>query len=542
MAWRENLFCHFPAFSGIPFLRENFVICHLAFAQDSDKLVSLSKQIMDADTNARLYPAFEELKEIYFRDNKFEEFVVLLSSLEAKKKPLAPFSAYYTALSRYQQLKYLEEKQGWDEYFAQGNTYRDELTMSARKAIDSTAASDALGLYARLLLWQFHQGQQDNLADAALAALMQGAREYAKANPDPAPIKITADKLSSYAFREKSSQLYRLYAEKLVSSGTKDEELSSIAGNFFREGNLELAENIYDIYTARISADKPKALPILTDLAKSFSYYRDEGPKDPFYAEKLFKKIEELGGREIFDQELIYLRAFNLEKSKEYKQAKEIYAELIRAFPDSARCPEAAFKSGLISAYVLGDRKEAQTYFKQLGNNEKAPAAQAMAALYQLGLFAQWENDFAQAGKYYRLFLEQAGINYPETLALTLARLKEMEEKMPLEYNLKAFLDLAFSGGGNSLEVHKIDINAAPFRLDRGAQLEINSSAYSPQTGCMQIELEYLWSGDLGSARPSLKTSSFNTSYSESGTKIICLVVVSPSGFLDRNIDIIDIR
>src|SRR3989338_2966377 len=462
----------------------NFTFCTLnfaftCFAQDNDQLVSLSKRIIEADSSAGLYAPFEELKEFYFRDNRYNDFVNFLKSLGAKKKALAPFTQYYIALSRYTQLRYLEEKQGWDEYFAQGNAYRGELTAQAIAAVELTTSADALNLYARLLLWQLHHDQQDNFADESLLALMRAAEEYAKVNPDAAPIKAVADKLSSCAARENSSRLYKLYSEKLVSSGIKGELLNAIAADFFREGNLELAENLYDGYLARIAGDKDKAIPVLIDLARSFSYYIDEGPKDPFYAEKLFKKIEALGGKQVFDQELIYLRAFNLEKSKEYKQARELYGELARAYPDSAHYPEAIFKSGLISVYILGDIKEARAYFARLAGSEKEITPQAVAALYQLGLFSQWENDREQARKYFNLLLEKAKEGYPETIALTRQRLQEIEGGVPLEYNLRGFLDLALAPGGAPAKEHKIDISASPFRAVKGARLEIGSNVYS---------------------------------------------------------------
>jgi hypothetical protein len=57
----------------------------------------------------------------------------------------------------------------------------------------------------------------------------------------------------------------------------------------------------------------------------------------------------------------------------------------------------------------------------------------------------------------------------------------------------------------------------------------------------MQVELQYLWSGHLGSAKPTSEPSSLNTEYSDKGTKEINLVVVSPAGIIDRGLDILDV-
>jgi hypothetical protein len=56
----------------------------------------------------------------------------------------------------------------------------------------------------------------------------------------------------------------------------------------------------------------------------------------------------------------------------------------------------------------------------------------------------------------------------------------------------------------------------------------------------MQVELQYLWSGHLGENKPSTSQSSFETSYTTAGTKEINLVVVSPTGVIDRTLDMVD--
>ena len=113
------------------------IVCNLVFgiftlyAQDNNKLVDLTKTIIEAKNNQQLYPVFEELKELYLKENKYTEFVEFLESLATKKKDLEPVINYYIAFSRYYQLKHLEETQNWDEYFSQGNTYRDQIIEKA---------------------------------------------------------------------------------------------------------------------------------------------------------------------------------------------------------------------------------------------------------------------------------------------------------------------------------------------------------------------------------------------------------------------------
>ncbi|MCM8783107.1 MAG: hypothetical protein NC909_01740, partial [Candidatus Omnitrophica bacterium] len=100
------------------------------------------------------------LKEDYFKDHRYDEFVVYLKDLRKRRSFSDAQLSYYIALTRYNQLKYLEENQNWDAYFKYGNLYRDELVKEAKKAIDSTSFKDKINLYAHTLLWQFYKTQQ----------------------------------------------------------------------------------------------------------------------------------------------------------------------------------------------------------------------------------------------------------------------------------------------------------------------------------------------------------------------------------------------
>ncbi len=537
-------------FSGLIF----FIICGAiflslpradSFAQENNQLVDLTKQIIESKTNAGLYAPFDELKAIYFKDNKYPEFVEFLKSLSLKKKEIEPFVDYYTALTRYSQLKFLEEKQNWDEYFSQGNTYRDEITAAAQKSIDATGPKDALWVYARLLLWQFHKDQQDVLAEQALSDLMSSVSEYSKEASDPLPIKNAADKLLSYGEKSKSRELYKIYVGKIVSSDVKDDQLKSTAEDFYKQGNLELSEAIYDVYLERIIKTLPKeeATVVLADIALLFAY-KNEGPSDMIYAEKIFQRIEDLSGKESFDEGLIYLRAFNLEKAKEYQKAKDIYADFVQRFPADSRVEQATYKIGVICAYVLRDIKCGRDNFIKLAEKETT-TPYVISSLYQLGLLGQWENDLEKAKGYYNKLLEKAKEDFSESLAMAKERVREIEESRPMEYNIKTFLDVSLKGTELAGDMQKLNLNASSYILNKGKEVTLASGAYVPESGCMQVELQYLWSGDLEKTKPPLAQlsllPSFATSYKDPGTKVINLVVIAPGGVLDRNIDMLDV-
>jgi TolA-binding protein len=543
------------------------------FAQDNNKLVSLSKKVIEVKANEDAYSILQELTELYFKEHKYNECIAYLKSLVNRKKTLEPMLNYYIGFTRYYELRYLEEAKGWDEYFNQGNNYRDEITGSLQKTINAVASTDALGVYARLTLWEFHKGQNDASSDAALSDLMDFVLSYAKEAKNLSAIKAAAAELLTYGEKTKSSQLYKIYVDKIATLQMKDAELKTAALGFYNEGNLDLAEGIYDVYIDRVKAalSKEKFIPILTEIAKIF-IYKDQGLNDALYAEKMFQKIEEIGTKNAFDEELIYLRAFNLEKAREYQKAKDFYLDLVQRYPQGVHADKAYFKLGIIYTYILRDLKTGRGYFEKLalrpslgltvsaagpsvpavaaGNKsdsaespaqEKAFSPQAISGLYQLGLLSQWQGDLTAAKEYYNKLLERALDSFPETKSLTGERLKEIEEARPIEYNLKTFLDASLKEEYAHLDMTKINLKSHPYSAKKKEIINVDSVAYTADSGCLEVGLQYLWSGHLGQIESSPHDSRFNTTYAEAGSKEINLVVVSSTGIIERSIDLVDL-
>lgn len=533
-------FCALALFCAL-----SFYICHsVAYAEELKAKApeALTKCICEGKSGQLI--CLDELKDPYFKDNKYNDFIGLLKGLCPGNKEVESAINYYVALARYSQLRYLEDAKSWDEYFAQGNDYRDDIVNYAQKAIAATTSKDAVNIYSRLLLYQFHKDQQDTFSDSALAELMSAVTGYAQSSDDMKTIKEAADKLVSYNENGKARELYKIYAQKLAGSSIKDAQLKDIAVSFYKDANLELAENIYDIYIERISKglSKEKLARELTGIARSFAFGGDNnGTGDALYAEKIFRKIEELGGKKYFDEELMYLRAFNLEKAKDFAKAKDVYVEFLGAFPKSVHTDEVSYKTGIIFIYALRDLKSGRAYLEELFRKD-AHSPYLLSSLYQLGLLKQWEGEPAQAQEYYNLLLKKIGNTDPDGLIVIQERLNEMAQDKPLEYNLRIGLDTALKEEFANLDMSKISLKSSSYLPEKDKGINISATANLGPTGCFQVELQYLWSGDLGLAKPAISQSEFQVSYKNPGTKLINLVLVSPEGITERAIDLVDVR
>ncbi|MFA4984148.1 MAG: hypothetical protein WC559_02410 [Candidatus Omnitrophota bacterium] len=540
-----------------------FLVCLPATAlaldsQQQKKAGLLVTEINKTKDNAKRYALFNELGELYFNNSDFNGFITALSSVGDGGKESALWSDYYTALARYRQLKYLEENQLWEEYFANQNSWRSQITDSIAKVLGGTTTVDPLRILSRLLLWRFYQDQQDPARELQLSGLMAEAGEYAAAgSSDARVIKTAADELSSYNEKGNARQLYKLYVSKVVSPGEDSGEIKKVALDFYSHGNLELAETVYDTYMERIvGAEGVKAVPELIEIARQFSY-GDNKPGDPFYSEKVFAKIEELAGKGAFDERLMYLRAFNLEKGRDFLAAKDRYRDFADSFPDSPENNEAQYKLGIITTYIMRDISGGRGYFTKLSESDKV-SPQAISAIYQLGLLAQWEGKNEEARRYYLALKDKAGDGFKETVGLASERISELDESRPMEYNLKTFIDVSLKPQDAQTDRAKFELSCHPYRSLKNQDVNISSSYYYGDNGCLQPEFQYLWSGHLGAYHDTAKDSSatadtwgltkpdtaqpaFATQYIHNGSKEVNLVIVSASGVVDRNLDIVDV-
>jgi TolA-binding protein len=500
-----------------------------------------SASILAAKTDSEAASVLEEARESYFQTNNYQAFIDFLSQAVKKKKAIAQRAAYYTGLARYRHMKYLEETQNWDEYFSKGNDYRQEITENLGISLKAFPQSDPLHLYSSLTLWQFHKDQQDVFTQESLERLMADLNAYAQGAKDIKPLKVVADTLLSYEERSKAKEVYRLYGDKIISSDLSDDELQNTAMSFYKQGNMELSQALYSVYIGRLakSASPEKTKLELIDIARLFSYNNDSA-YDLDYAESIFARLEEMFTAGALDESLAYQRAFNVEKNKDFLRARDMYNAFAAAFPQSSRYETAAYKAGIISLYIAKDIKAAQEIFLKLSQRE-AVSPYVISSLYQLGLIAQWESDSAQAKDHYAKLVERAKDGFKETASLVKSRMLEIEESRPLEFNIKTLLDVTLKPENSQFSMNRVDIKASSYIAAPGEKIKISSTATPPESGCMQVQLQYFWSGDTGTGVMSFQESDFSTSFADPGTKLIGLVVTTPAGVVDRGIDLIDV-
>ncbi|MCX5714585.1 MAG: hypothetical protein NT033_07265 [Candidatus Omnitrophica bacterium] len=305
------------------FLVLPFYFC--AFAEEPEGAVALSQKLIESKPSDDLSPLFNELTGLYYKNNRYDDCADFLKSQILKKSDLEPVVDYYIALTRFSQLKYLEDSQGWDEYFSKGNSYREELESLAQKADASLGQENPVKLYARLLLWRFHNDQQDTSREKSLADLMSGVSDFSQKSAQGKDIlKEVADRLLAGGQKQEARQVYRRCVDLLTKTETNVANLKAAALKFYQDGNVTISEEVYDAYIQRRlkTAAKEELLPELVEIAKLFCA-GESGQKNAAFAEEVFKKIEELGGKDGFDEQLSFLRAYNLEKAKDFLKAKD---------------------------------------------------------------------------------------------------------------------------------------------------------------------------------------------------------------------------
>ena len=540
-------------------------------AQEADtaKLKQLEEQVL-ANSKENV-PALEELAGLYFAGGRYNQFADFLGKLA--KDSLQDCSAaagYYLALCRYHQLRHLEEAQDWQEYFDKGASYREELFRQTQD-IALNCPNSPFAIRAQIINWLEHKARNDGEREDSLNKVISLINGYVKQArlEDIEVIKEAADALAREKETTFSRAAYNLYVNRMIAKEVSIDKLRHSAQEALTQGNLELSEAIYERYLQLIASffSKDKFAAELIGLANKFAAGTPEGDGaasnsrshskslDPQYAERIFSALEDYSGADYFSQELQYLRAYNLERMKEYSKCALEYEELVTRFPAGQRAvvgppiaqaagaytDKAEFKLGLIYTYILGQKEKGLASWQKVIERNSS-LNYVLESLYHQGLISQYEGKVDQAKAGYEKIVQLIGekADFKGLEQRVSLRQKEMQELKEIEYNLKMFLDSSLKEG--TLNQSPLELLASPLKADIQEAVKFSSQQPVLQTGCLAPELTYLWSGDLGDVSPVPVEPEFISRYQSSGVKAVNLVVLTPAGVVGSCLEMVEVE
>ena len=513
--------------------------------QDAKRIDLLKQEIRNTKASEGSELLLTELLDVYAQGNDFDEFYNFLETVEKKKIfRKTPIVYYYKALTRFRQMQFLEENKMWQELFDNKDSYIADLDKSLAKARKLNTCVNPLSLRIKFLEAQIKEDNEASLIET-LEDLFNLAREYIETENDVEVIKDIADKLSEEKQDTYAKKLYSVYVTKISRADIGQEELKKIAEDFLKKDKVNLAVSLYNAYLDRLTGtqeDKDIIIKEMFDIAEEFEHPGWREGIDPFFAEKLYEKIESLYNVESFDEFSQLQRAYNLERIKEYEFCFEEYLRLIDIFPNYQDKDRIYFRLGILSAYEFNKIDEAKGYFLKVTNNF-SQSPDYFNSLYHLGLLNHWQGNLEKADEFYKKILEKTK-DIKDRLEIALlaeSRIKEIDDDRDIEYNLRMFL------GAVLVEIEEekpylyleLFARAGKDYLDETIKFQTNS--YFTDTGCLQEDFTYLWSGQLGSNQNPFNEYQFETSYQDLGTKVVNVVLVGPSGVVDGTIEMADV-
>lgn len=561
------LFFLVSGFLGLPAVslaRAGWFLVTPGYAEEPElkKAKKLEAVILSNPSDKQNTALLDELSEIYLSQHQYAQLMDALRKLEKVKASACDLPvSYYIGLCRYHQLKHLEDNQDWKEYFDIGNAYRQELFLETQNLAELCPAS-AFGVRAQLLNWLQHKAQNDAQAESSLNKLIDMVNSFANSGaPEIAVIKEVADSLSKGEEPAFARSAYNLYVNRLLAMEKSAFKLQSSAESILKEGNVNLAEIIYDRYVelSRATLSKDNLATELIAIARQFASDGWAKGKDLQYAEKIFGILQEACGKGYFTEELQYLRAYNLQRLKDYHRSAQEYAALVTDFPQGQELDETEFKLGIIYTYILGQKEEGRAYWQKV-IERNSRLEYTVESLYHKSLVSQYSGDLETAKAGYARILEliRGNPDFKDIFGRVSSREKEIQEPKPMEYNLKAFLDTTLKQPlvNQSVGLPRPSLESIATYEGRGLELLVNppkvisskeeevkfsGQQLQIETGCFAPELTYLWSGDLGNLRPIPTGPEFTTFYQTPGTKVVNLVVLSPAGVIGSALDMVEV-
>lgn len=512
--------------------------------QDSETISLLKQNIESAASAETIEPQLKELRDAYVSENRFDELYDFLAALEQDKRfNSSPLIYYYATSTRFDQMKFLEDNKMWEVLFDNKDLYESQMQSDLEKAKKLITSTDALSLKLKLLEWQLIKDDQQASINA-LEDLFNLAQGYIQEQDDMQVIKNIADELANRNENNYAKKLYSVYVAAISETDISQKELNNLAESFLEEGKIDYAISLYEAYlekAADTQVEEGVIIGKMFDIAQKFVHSGWQEGLDPFYAEKVYQKIDSLYSQKVFSGQAQYQRAYNLERSKEHNSCLVEYLELVTNFPKYKDKDRIYFRLGVISAYIFAEIDEAKEYFLKVAE-DYPNSVDYLNSLYHLGLLDHWQGNTEAAMKHY-LSIQRAMKDVqvkPEIAELSESRIKEIVEGEEIGYNLRTFLEATLADKEEKKHI-QLELYAKSAKENKGNPIKFLTNSYFLDTGCIQQDFTYLWSGQLGDNQAPFNEDTFQTSYPDLGTKVVNVVLVGPSGAVDGTIEIADI-
>jgi len=448
---------------------------------------------------------------------------------------------YYKALTRFGQIQSMEEKKEWEQLFDNKENYYRDIDEALEKI--EKMKTDEMGIVLKAKLLKVRTARKkDEDPYRLLEALVAYAQEFAGT---PANDTVLVKEIAGELFREGEAnyakRLYNVYVAHVTQSEIVPAELKAMAEDLLANGNADIAIPLFAAYVDKLIDTHQGKEFIMQEALAIIGRFADTGWQrgaDPFFAEEIFAKIETIYTSDAFTGETQYLRAYNLEQIGEFDKAIMEYSKLIHEFPDYRDKDRIYFRIGVINAYMLARTEEAKTLFSKVANEYKE-SQDYYNSVYHLGLIHQWEKNNEAALQYYSLINDAGGSS--EIFRLAQERTAEIKENKDIEYNLRMFLAAVL---GKSEEVVSLQLNLFADRAKEYAEKAVvfRVNTYLFNSGCLQQAYTYLWSGQTGLNQTPLNQETLETRYQETGTKVVFVALVDPTGLVSGASEIVDIH
>lgn len=491
--------------------------------------------------------SFDSVVNNYLAQKDFEGLLNYLGGLLDSESFDKAKVYYYLALGRYKQIIDWKETKDWEAVYDKAPAYKSDMLENLEKAQQSPNQDIGLLLSIKYLKWQILQEDYPDAAVGAfndLANTAQGSSDVSKDVMQK--IKEIADELSEMKDKSYSRRIYEIYVAKLKNSELSLEEMFSLADKYLSESNIYLAKALYEAYIKGLDGSQGYAQKLVLVADK----FADNGWKegiDPFYAEDLYKKATEIASVEAFDAYSQYLRALNLERMRNYKQAFQEYKKFLDSYSQDSKRAEVCFRMAVLAAYEQQNISLADEYFTKV-KDESPEAGIYISSLYEQALLKQYKEKFSEASKLYNQCIataKKAGLDLEKdrTALLAKERLEEIQDKKDFKYPLKLFFQEIFKerlpGIFQGLDV---DLTAKPAKQHNDKQINFIVTTSNTQTGCMMPSFSYIWSGQLGELDNIPNSAELSTEYDFTGTKVVHVVIVGPSGPQGAGVEIVAIE